>query len=99
MAIMTATFHGSAAEWCISQEQLCSVDLENFRCHIKAEYLPVHYQRRFMNELRWRTQHPDECFIEHTYSMQQQMDQRISDSLGVEKVARVLRQFYQWNSA
>lgn len=37
--------------------------LENFKSRISAEVLPVHYQKRVMNELQSRTQHPDESFI------------------------------------
>lgn len=68
-AAIPVALKGCAA-WA-SQADLPFVSWEDFKNHFRAEFLPVHYEIRIMDEPRWQTRHPNESVIKYICSMQE----------------------------
>lgn len=80
----------SAALW--RQRQTKFTSMSDFEARFRAEFLPPDYNMRIRDELRARTQHPDESLIEFVRALQGLYDIADAAAPDAEKVERAIRQ-------
>ncbi|XP_029824297.3 uncharacterized protein LOC115310158 [Ixodes scapularis] len=80
----------SAALW--RQRQTKFTSMADFEARFRAEFLPPDYNMRIRDELRARTQHPDESLIEFVRALQGLYDIADAAAPDAEKVERAIRQ-------
>lgn len=87
--ILPVALTGSAARW---RRRQSFTDRADFERRLRAEFLPPDYAVRIMDELRARTQAPDESLLEYVRSFQELHERADPTASDAEKVARAVRQ-------
>lgn len=80
----------SAARWRRCQPAFQS--MADFKDRFRAEFLPPDYERRMLEELASRTQHPEESLLEYIRAMQELYERADPTATDQDQVARVIRQ-------
>lgn len=80
----------SAALW--RQRQTKFTSMSDFEARFRTEFLPPDYSVRIKDELRARTQHPEESLIEFVRALQGLYDIADAAAPDAEKVQRAIRQ-------
>uniref|UniRef100_A0A147BJB3 Putative retrotransposon gag protein n=1 Tax=Ixodes ricinus TaxID=34613 RepID=A0A147BJB3_IXORI len=80
----------SAALW--RQRQTKFTSMSDFEARFRTEFLPPDYSMRIRDELRARTQHPEESLIEFVRALQGLYDIADAAAPDAEKVQRAIRQ-------